>query len=188
MKAEHSIALRFLMQDELYLLAREADTIQPYPEITESENPLTINEPTHFIYLGNNNRHFLVLVNTRMHDFLEEGHLKALLNTLERKGLQQDDVALLNMAQYPNARKEQLISFFSPEKILFLGVDPQTAGWSEMPLNTVTTVENQQLLYSYGFDEMLGNKEKTIAFWNPMKGFWPDALEEEIRSRKSEII
>ncbi|MGV8879015.1 MAG: hypothetical protein ACOH2A_08295 [Sphingobacteriaceae bacterium] len=171
MKAEHPIALPLFMQDELYLLAREVDAIQTYPEITVSEKPLTINEPTHFIHLGNNKRYFLVLVNTRMPDFLEEGHLRALINTLERKGLQQDDIAILNMAQYPNARKEQLISFFNPEKILFLGVDPQTAGWREMPLNTITTVENQQLLYSYGFEEMLGNKEKTIAFWNPMKGF-----------------
>lgn len=171
MKAEHPIALQLLMQDELYLLASEANTVPPYPEIGEPEKPLTVNEIIHFIYLGNNKRRFLVMVNTRMHGFLEEGHLKALMSTLERKGLQPDDIALLNLAQYPHAKKEQLISFFNPEKILFLGVDPQSAGWKNIPINTVTTDENQQLLYSYGFDEMLGNKEKTTAFWHPMKSF-----------------
>lgn len=171
MKAEHPNALRLLMQDDLYLIAQEADTITQNPGIDAIEAPIPQPENLIFKHAGNNNTHFLVIVNTSGHDFLEGAHLKALHSSLERKGLKPEDIALLNINPYPDAIKEWLISFFNPEKIWFAGVDPGSLGWKTMSINTVSTDENLQLLYSYSFSEMVGNKEKIKAFWDQMKIF-----------------
>lgn len=132
MKVENPVALRFILQDELYLLNTdkafyEEREIPPpiieefKPEISEPEiktQPIEIApqatkpevktpEPA-FNYLGKNLKSFLILVHYPNQEFIADAHLAALQNILKRKEFELDDVVILNMAKYSTTTIAQL--------------------------------------------------------------------------------
>ena len=95
MKVEDTHALRFILQDELYLLDEDKSLYSGAP-ITQPE--IQTQQPV-FNYLGSNKKNFLVLVSYDDCEFIKEEHLAALENILGRLGHTQDDVAILNVAK-----------------------------------------------------------------------------------------
>jgi hypothetical protein len=173
MKIEHPNALRFLLESDIYLLPedRTVTTTTTADEPTAVKNEQV--KPLTFKYLGKNLRNFLIVTDYPGIDFIEEAHLSALYNSLQKKqdSMHPDDVAIFNYNSAVDSKKEDLLAYFKPGCILFLGIDPQKLGWKQLTLNTPDQQDGTAVLYTYSFNEMLGNKEKTIAFWNPMKNF-----------------
>jgi hypothetical protein len=171
MIAEQATALRILMNDDLYLTTEDRwqETVpipvtlveEPAP-IISTQKPIVI--PA-FKYIGKNLKKFLVLTN----EVIQENHLKALENTLLRKQMSLDDVAVVDYSAYNAFNFEQLNAFFMAQKIVCFGLKPEMLGLQEVIINQINTYPDYQILYTYSFSEMLGDKEKTKAFWEPMK-------------------
>jgi hypothetical protein len=185
--------LRYFLQDELYLLKadkdiyRNAETAQPaatevtvkdaatateVPPAIAPTPPVTEQTPaTTFKYLGSNQKSFLVLTHYPAEQFIAEAHLTALLNTITRLNFSQDDVAIINLSAYPEVSWPQLADFFKPAKLLVLGTAALPAQMPNLPQNQVQQLDACHALYTFSFDEMMGNKENTKAFWNQIKTF-----------------
>lgn len=187
MKVENPVALRFVLQDELYLLnadrplynnmataapvADEAVPIvkQPEPVITASQPEIKTQLPG-FNYLGKNLKNFLVLVHYPHLEFIDDAHLTALTNIIKRKELNVDDLAIVNLAKQGNTHYDGLVKFFKPAKLLILGKSALPQGIPELVLNTPKAFEGFTGLYSFSFGEMMDSVDNKKAFWEQMKG------------------
>jgi hypothetical protein len=192
-KVENPVALRFILQDELYLLntdkslyenivmaapiAEEATPIiteampiarQPEPVIAALQ-PEVKTLPVSFNYLGKNLKNFLVLVHYPDLDFIDEPHLTALINIIKRKELAIDDLAIVNLAKQVNTHYDELIKFFKPAKLLVLGNKALPQGIPPLVLNTPKSLGGSTSLYSFAFGEMMESTDNKKAFWEQMK-------------------
>lgn len=172
MVIEDPLALQYIFTDNVYLLPQDKALFnKPAPEAAA---PLPVTETAAapvitFNYTGGYHKKFLVLVHYPGHEAMEPAHLSALESTLKRKELSLDDIALLNFSQYANHNFDQLITFFSPQKILVLGKNALPQGLTAPPLNQLIKLDKCDTLYSFAFNEMMGNKDNTKAFWEQMK-------------------
>lgn len=171
MKVESGQALRFILQDEIYLLNEDKLNYakpgnqqnpppQPQPEIVTPE-PV-------FNYLGSNKKHFLVLTNYPKNDFIADDHLAALEAVLGRKGHSREDVAILNLAKNSSEFAE-LLSHFKPQTILVLGQQAIPAGIDRPKFNQVEKRNGVTLLCTFAFDAMMNNVDNKKAFWEQVK-------------------
>lgn len=166
MTTDNVAALHILMNDDLYLTQADLQqknfvAVLAEPEIFILEEPMT----REIEFIGKNLQNFLILTE----ELIQDNHLKALESTLLRKQLSLDDVAIVNFSTQDNLSFQELDASFMPQKLVFFGLDPETISLPKTELNQLITFANCQILYTYSFDEMLGNKEKTKAFWEPMK-------------------
>jgi len=173
MIVENPHALTYLLTEDLYLLADEDTTNTTAPatvqavEETQDIVPAVINFNAH----GGYQQRFLIMVNYPEHELMEDSHFTALSNTITRKGLTIDDIGILNIALYPDNTFDEINDFLKPRKLLILGKNALPAALPAPMLNKAASLNNCQLLYSFSFDEMLGNKENTRAFWDQVKTF-----------------
>lgn len=165
MKVEDNNALRFLLQDEIYLLN---DDKAQYANPTISSPIIETPKPV-FNYLGSNKKNFLVLVNYADHDFMKDDHLAALESVLTRLDHTREDVAILNTSKHGWADQQQLLAHFTPEKMVMLGQQALPNGIDKLDLNRTQKIGNTILLYTFSFDEMMTNVENKKAFWEQMK-------------------
>jgi hypothetical protein len=122
-----------------------------------------------FNYTGGYQQKFLILVHYPNHDVMEPGHLSALESTIKRRELSMDDIAIFNISKYPGTELKAIGKFFKPKRMLLLGKDAFPMGLVAPVFNQLTMLGTCQLLYSYSFGDMMGNKENTKAFWERMK-------------------
>lgn len=184
MKIENPAALRFIIDDDLYLLASDKISGQntmliahqlSTPSVAEPEARYTATQPEaetpviNFKYKGGNKRQFLVLVHYANTEFIEDAHITALENILKRKDLGLDDVAIVNLAKHPGHDKNGLLSFFQPERLLIMGKEAIPAGFAVSALNQIAQVEKLKILYSFSFAEMMNSNENKKIFWDQMK-------------------
>jgi hypothetical protein len=185
--------LRYLLTEDLYLLNADKEgyrnpahlsdivteptlepaIIEPVIEIPAASEPAAVRETpvNNLKYAGSNKKHFLVICYYPHEDFMPEAHQKGLESTLSRIGYVLDDIALVNMAHCPGVDFARLASQFAPQKLLLLGSQAMPVGLQINGLNQTQTIKNMLALYTYSFDEMMGNKENTKAFWNQIKTF-----------------
>lgn len=179
--------LRYFLPEDLYLLKTDEDAYrnpsqeQPAPAITApAEAPATVAQTLvitpktpaiTFKYLGSNQKNFLVLCHYPQAEFMTDAHLTALNSTVTRLNFAPADMAILNLAHNPAATWTQLLDYFKPAKLLVLGAQAQPAGLPTLTQNEVKQLNGCQCLYTFSFDEMMGQKENTKAFWNQIKTF-----------------
>ena len=165
MKVEDNNALRFLLQDEIYLLnddkVQYANPIIPAPVI-ETPKPV-------FNYLGSNKKNLLVLVHYADQDVMKEDHLTALESVLSRLGHTREDVAILNISKHDWTDHQQLLAHFTPAKMVILGQKALPNGIAQLNLNQAQKAGTTTTLYTFSFDEMMTNVENKKAFWEQMK-------------------
>ena len=168
MKVEDPSALRFILQDELYLLEEDK------PNYITDNNRFTVPEPQietpqiTFNYLGSNKKNFLVLVHYPAHDFIADDHMIALESVLGRKDHTRDDVAILNTAKNV-AAFDTIKNHFSPQTILILGQESVPEGIKQTQFNRFEKHDGLNILFTFSFDAMMTNTENKKAFWEQMK-------------------
>ena len=168
MKVEDPSALRFILQDELYLLEEDK------PNYITVNNRIAVPEPQietpqmTFNYLGLNKKNFLVLVHYPMHEFIADDHLAALESVLSRKDHTRDDVAILNTAKNA-AAFDAIKTHFVPQTILILGQEAIPGGIKQTQFNRFEKHDGLNILYTFSFDAMMGSTENKKAFWEQMK-------------------
>lgn len=163
-------ALRILMNDDLYLTTQDLhqETAFAPATLTEPEPIISTEKPSiipEIKYIGKNLKNFLILT----HETIQDNHLKALENTLLRKQMSLDDVAVVDFSAYQSFDFEQLNASFMAQKVVCFGLKPELLNLPEAAFNQINTYPDYQILYTFSFSEMLGDKQKTKAFWEPMK-------------------
>ncbi|MDB5156311.1 MAG: hypothetical protein JWR50_1018 [Mucilaginibacter sp.] len=188
MRAENPAALRFILQDDVYLLPNDKTVIKSAgnPPVAEAESgpvstpkiePVTPpkNEPIvetpaiQFNYLGSNKKRFLITTHYTDQEFIAADHLTALQNILKRKAHDIDDVAILNVSKNNANNFDELLNYFKPTKLLLLGKEAVPAKMEALTLNQPKQLAGCMALYSFSFDEMMDNTEYKKAFWEQMK-------------------
>lgn len=191
MKAEHAAALKYIFQDEIYLLPDEKSFESP--SVVQSVNmpsaqaeietvaeaapktraihtePAVETPAVSFNYLGANKKAFLIIAHYPDLDFIADEHLTALKNILKRKEFELDDVAIFNAAKNGANSWEEILKYFAPQKVLLLGKNAVPAGLQLPALNQLKTMPGLTLLYSFSFDEMMTSTDNKKAFWDQMK-------------------
>ena len=177
MKIENPAALRFIMQDEIYLLNKDKMLYQADEAPLTIETPQTAGTsviiektlPVSFNYLGGHKKSFLVIVHYTEHEFIEEKHLTALEAIFKRLEFSLDDIAILNRANYTDAPFEHLMDYFKPQKLLLLGQKSLPTDMETLTLNVPKRLDNCNALFSFSFDEMMDSTDNKKAFWEQMK-------------------
>jgi hypothetical protein len=161
-KVENPAAFRFIINEDIYLL--------PHDKELESKKVVKVDEsvPFSFKYEGKNKQKFVILTYYKDHEVIHEPHLAALSSILSRKGYDQDDVALLNMA-YNIADIDAITEYFQPEKLLILGEKAIPQGMAAPDFNRLKFISSCNTLYSFCFDDMMANTDNKRAFWDQMK-------------------
>jgi hypothetical protein len=124
-----------------------------------------------FTYLGENNKYFLILFNEPNQKDISSIQKETLLKIMSAKGLELRDLAVLNIHQYPGVQFDDLREFFSFNKIVLFGIDPQQIALSSQSANQVIKIESAKVLSTYSIDEMIKDTTKKREFWNVMKDF-----------------
>ena len=178
----HNInALRFLMNEDLYnpcdAVQSDIRTVIPEETITKpTTEPARETEKekfqeVSFNYLGENNRYFLIVVDDKTHPELNTPHKEMLMKIMAAKKLELRDLAILNLAKYPDSDFGQLKDFFSCNRIALFGIDPQKIGLPGMGANQPAKHLDVKVLATFGLEEMSSNTDKKREFWNVMKDF-----------------
>ena len=168
MLTEEAAALQILMNEDLYLTKNDLVREEKPVELISFEKPiaeLPKKTKPEFVFIGKNLKHFLILTDQKLND----NQLKALENTLARKQMSFDDVAIVDFSAYSNTNFEEVNASFMPLKLVCFGLKPEDLSLPQTTLNEIHQEPNYQILYTYSFTEMLGNKDKTKAFWEAMK-------------------
>ncbi len=166
MKVEAPNALRFVFQDDIYLL-------QTDKQIYANDTPLATKPKAEtsqivFNYWGENKKSFLILTNYPNHEFIADEHLIALQSVLSRIGYQRADVAILNTAKN-TAEYNTIVAYFSPKTIVILGKEAIPQDIKPPQFNLIEKHPNLQTLYTFGFDAMMDNTANKKTFWEQMK-------------------
>ncbi len=164
MKIENPAALRFIMQEEIYLLP--ADKTEQPIAITQ---PVLITKSIDYNYLGKYKKGFLIVTHYTNEEYMFAEHIAALENILKRKEYSMDDVAIFNLFTYPQLDFEQLQSYFNPKKLLLLGKNALPANLPALTFNQPQKINEYTALYTFSFDEMMDNIPNKKAFWDQMK-------------------
>ena len=171
---------QFFLNEDIYLLKQDIGNLHNLQaDITEriieepviAEQPAVVAEPAalYFNNLGGNAKQFLILCSYPEAEQMDDKHLEALKSALSRKQLALDDVAILNLSKHATATIDDLWAYFKPTRLLILGAPALLAGWDKFALNQLQNLNGIKVLYTYSFGEMLGDRDKTKAFWEQMK-------------------
>ena len=165
MKVEDTHALRFILQDELYLLDEDKSIYSSAP-IQQPE--IQTQQPV-FNYLGLNKKNFLVLVSYEEHEFMKDEHLAALESVLGRIGFTRDDVAILNLGKAGEVTHREIMAYFDPKIVVILGKMAIPGGMDNLKFNNIETYGSTKAFYTFSFDEMMADVTHKKAFWEQMK-------------------
>ena len=167
-------ALKLLMTDDIYIInendVQASAPIQAF-SIEVKQESVTENPTIEFTYLGENNRYFLVLVDDKTHKELNSIHKEMLLKIMLAKGLELRDLAIVNLNQYPKVSFTDLKQFFSCNRLVLFGMDPQQIALPALKVNLPEKYMDVRILASFSLDEMSSNTDKKRQFWAVMKGF-----------------
>ncbi|WP_448702482.1 hypothetical protein ACFGVR_09030 [Mucilaginibacter sp. AW1-3] len=137
--------------------------------VVSEPEPATQTPVSGFNYWGKNGKAFLIVCHYPGLEGMDEKHLAALTNTLQRKELSLDDVAIINLAQHSGATAKQIHAFFKPSRLLILGSEGILPGWDTLVFNQLLEKNDFKALYTDSFTDMLADREKAKAFWEQMK-------------------
>jgi hypothetical protein len=175
-------ALHFIMQDDIFLLNGEKELFKEVADekaaiagaaavIADTpEEKVMIAQPKAVIkYKGNNTSGYVILVHYPSVEWMHDTHLAALENTLKRKNIEPEDVAIVNMAAHSEITYEQVASQLKPKKILLLGKAALPAGMAAVKFNRLHQLPDCTVLHTFSFDEMMDSNENKKLFWEQMK-------------------
>jgi len=163
-KVEDTNALRFILQDEIYLLDEDKSL---YSGTQKSQPEIKTPQPV-FNYLGANKKNFLILARYPEYEFIKDEHLTALEAVLGRIGYSRNDVAILNLAKH-DVSHQQHLDFFTPKTVVILGEAAIPPGMVDPKFNNVEKSEDLAVLYTFSFDEMMANVANKKTFWEQIK-------------------
>ncbi len=167
-------ALRLLMTEDIYKLKESEIPVSPIVQVPAEEikpAPKPLSQSPDFSYQGENNRYFLILFENNSRKELSNEHKEMLLKIMSAKKLELRDLAIVNLALYPDASFSQLKDFFSCSRVTLFGINPARIGLPSIPANMPEKHMDVKILPTFSLDEMSNSTDKKREFWNVMKTF-----------------
>jgi hypothetical protein len=96
-------------------------------------------------FLGNNDKHILILVSDATHTFLPENELTFLTKMLAACQLNIGDVAIVNTGNAP-APLAELITALGPEKVIDFGTQPADAVEKNQKIDVIVSAPIRQMM------------------------------------------
>lgn len=152
-----------------YLLASifPGPLVQKQPDLPKSH--LVGDQPLPF--LGNNRQQILLVIQNKETAYLSEPIFDMMTNLLSACKLGLDDVALVNLAQFPGIGYRALKQSFHPHKvILFDTVLPEISGGKA--INRPWEEEGAHFLLAESLEAMYEDKQLKVPFWNALRQFF----------------
>jgi hypothetical protein len=144
-----------------------APVVNETPKLTKAP-VIEVAKPA-FSYIGKNQKNFLIVFHSNGEGKFDDKHFAALTSSLARKELNLDDVAILDLYAYEDTTIADIAAHFKPARVMLLGGRCLLPGWNRLKLNVIAKGNAYTALYTYSFDEMMGDKDKVKAFWEQMK-------------------
>ncbi|MFC6103781.1 hypothetical protein [Olivibacter domesticus] len=156
-------ALRFLLNETVYAFEIAKKDEEP------NQEPLAEVSPA-YQFLGGNKNQILYIINNSKHEYFSTAAHDAFSKTINALGLSMEDIAVLNVGNYPPVLYfDQICTYFDPRKVILAGASPTQLALNGLLLNDPTTLNNIRVLYTFSFEEMLTDIEKKKTFWQQVK-------------------
>ena len=130
----------------------------------------TIPQPRPIRYLGDNQKHILIVTANASVAFLTDNELAFLTNILTACKLSMADVAIINKEQYAVADYTEVLDFLQSKTVLLFGVDPLAFG---LPINfphfQLQTFHLHTYLYAPKLEEIEQDKNIKAQLWTALK-------------------
>jgi hypothetical protein len=149
-------------------LASPVASIEPIQKSAEIEE---LKKQQDFTYIGENNKYFLILIDDASAKEISTIHKEMLLKIMAAKGMELRDLAVLNLNLFPNTKIIELKDFFSCNKLVLFGINPQRIALPSISSNKVESHQGIKLFSTYSMDEMINDVNKKKEFWAIMKDF-----------------
>ena len=150
------------------LLSTPSPNIEPIKTSADIVEPRKTQE---FNYIGENNKYFLILIDDASAKEISSIHKEMLLKIMAAKGLELRDLAVLNLSLFPDTKIQELKEFFSCNKLVLFGINPQRIALPSISSNKVESHQSIKLFSTYSMDEMINDVNKKKEFWAIMKDF-----------------
>ncbi|MEN7549195.1 hypothetical protein AAG747_14825 [Rapidithrix thailandica] len=153
--------LKLLINEELYIIQESEAT-----SATPAEVPLT--------YIGENQKHYLVITNVASGNFFQSDEYALLIKILGAVGLQLPDCIIINLADNPSFQHLQpLIERFQPVQIFAFGISPSFTDGQDHPFYTSQRYHNSKVMYADSLSTLKSDVHKKRALWSALKDLLP---------------
>jgi hypothetical protein len=130
-------------------------------------------QPGSISFLGSNQKHIAILVNSEAAIYLPDDELNFLLGILTACKLSMADIALVNLAKNPALVYAVLTEQLKAQKIFLFGLSADAIALPlQFPHYQVQQFNNQVYLSSVSLNEMQANKEEKMKLWACLKNIF----------------
>ena len=139
-------------------------------DLADDKTVTAINPTGSIMYLGNNKKNILILVDSPEAVYLPDEELNFLMGILTACGLSMSDIALINYSKNNGLHYTDLTKLLNGEKILLFGLDPEKLGMPlQFPKYQIQNFNSQVYLASVTLKELQIDKEEKLKLWNCLK-------------------
>lgn len=139
-------------------------------ESSPSVSPETVTADQVFRFLGNNKEKVLILVDYPHISFLPDERLNFLTGILTACKLSLEDVAILNLQQYPGTSYKNLIGFFQCSRMLLFGKEPGSVSLPvDFPSFQLQSFNGCTYHWCPSLDELEKERTLKMKLWNNLK-------------------
>ncbi|MFZ4863537.1 hypothetical protein ACL9RF_15285 [Sphingobacterium sp. Mn56C] len=169
------IALQALMSETLFSTGFETTATEVNQMAVEPEKaavPLFDTSEEEFVFQGNKSSGVLFILRYPAYPYFSPAAEEAFTKTIAALQLSLSNVAVVNLAnpQNPNDFK-RIMSFFTPQKITLLGVDPVSLKLPAIAHNAYMQGRIATVFNTFSFEEMFADVQKKKLFWAEFKRF-----------------
>lgn len=125
-----------------------------------------------FVYQGDRSKGVLFILRYPDYPYFSPEAEQAFVKTIGAIGLTPENVAVVNLANphNPNVFKN-IMQFFTPKKIILLGVEPKSLALPEIAHNSYMQGRIATVFNTFSFEEMFTDINKKKLFWTEFKTF-----------------
>ncbi len=161
------VALAYLMSETLFAIPGEEDG--------RKETSIQVATPE-ITFLGKNLSGYLFIFqnySTSGQHRMPDEEMEAFEKILTALKLSVEDIALLNIADPGSITLARLLTFFKPQKTVFLGTDIVLNGIEDLSnppaFHRTVSYQKTEFLHTFSFAEMMTDVDRKRQFWNSLK-------------------
>ncbi|MBC7534913.1 MAG: hypothetical protein H7258_04390 [Ferruginibacter sp.] len=122
------------------------------------------------VFLGNNKKNILIIVNDENTVYLPDDSLTFLMDILTACKLTLSDTALINFNKNPGINYKSLVQHFQPEFVICLGIELSALAFPlEFPYYQVQQYNNQSYLSAPSLKILAADKQEKLQLWGCLK-------------------
>ena len=159
--------LPFLFNETIYVVpedkpANQVEKLMAEEKETQPDNQLT--------WQGNNLQQVIILIKYPDNQYLDENQRGLLGKILSAVKLTFDDIALINLAHYPDKLSLDQVTEPGAKYLLAFGITPDDIDSDRnLILQEIFTRNRTQLLFTASLEDLEKDRNKKVSLWNNLK-------------------